>query len=185
MIAESNSYWQNITCTGRIWLILTERDLYWQNLTSIGRIWLPLIYTGWLSLLLVEYDLYWQNITSIGRIWFILAYCHSYWQNMQPVKSVLPFCSALLVQYTSGSRFLFVIALNSLFSSLQMTDRSLCFGSVKVHAWQCCSIVVWRVHETRHSGVLTVFLPGWCHSNGSGTTRCHRGNMYTDSHHIR
>jgi len=39
-------------------------------------------------------------MTSIGRIWFILAYCHSYWQNMQPIKSVLPFCSALSIQYT-------------------------------------------------------------------------------------
>jgi len=50
-----------------------------------------MIYTGWLSLLLIEYDLYWQNMTSIGRKWFILAYCYSYWQNMQPIKSVLPF----------------------------------------------------------------------------------------------
>jgi len=25
---------------------------------------------------------------------------HSYWQNMQPIKSVLPFCSALPIQYT-------------------------------------------------------------------------------------
>jgi len=41
-----NSYWQNITCTGRIRLILTEHDLYWHNLTSIGRI----------SLLPEEYD---------------------------------------------------------------------------------------------------------------------------------
>ena len=39
-------------------------------------------------------------MASIGRIWFILAYCHSYWQNMQPIKSVLPFCSALPIQYT-------------------------------------------------------------------------------------
>ena len=39
-------------------------------------------------------------MTSIGRIWFILAYCHSYWQRMQPIKSVLPFCSALPIQYT-------------------------------------------------------------------------------------
>jgi len=110
MIAECNSYWQNITCTGRIWLILTEHNLYWQNLTSIGRMsllpaecdfhWQNMIYTGWLSLWLVEYDLYLQNMTSIGRIWFILAYYHSYWQNMQPIKSVLPFCSALPIQYT-------------------------------------------------------------------------------------
>jgi len=28
------------------------------------------------------------------------GYCHSYWQNMQPIKSVLPFCSALPIQYT-------------------------------------------------------------------------------------
>ena len=46
-------------------------------MTYIGRIWLP-----------------------FGRIWFILAYCHSYWQKMQPIKSVLPFCSALPIQYT-------------------------------------------------------------------------------------
>ena len=68
--------WQNITCAGRIWLILAEHDLYWQNITSIGRIWL----------LPAEYDFHWQ-------IWFILAYCHSYWLNMQPIKSVL-LCSA-------------------------------------------------------------------------------------------
>jgi len=42
-------------------------------------------------------------MTSIGRIWFILAYCHSYWQNMQPINSVLPFCSALPIQYTTHS----------------------------------------------------------------------------------
>jgi len=89
MIAECNSYWQNITCTGRIWLILAEYDLYWQNLTSIGRIsllpaeydfhWQNMIYTGWLSLLLVEYDLYWQNMTYIGRIWLPLAQYDLYW----------------------------------------------------------------------------------------------------------
>ena len=39
-------------------------------------------------------------MTSIGRIWFILTYCHSYWQNMKAFKSVLPFCSALPIQYT-------------------------------------------------------------------------------------
>jgi len=44
---------------------------------NIDRIWLPL----------AEYD-------------FTLTYCHSYWQNMQPIKSVLPFCSALPIQYT-------------------------------------------------------------------------------------
>jgi len=42
-------------------------------------------------------------MTYIGRIWFILAYCHSYWQNMQPINSVLPFCSALPIQYTTHS----------------------------------------------------------------------------------
>jgi len=89
MIAECNSHWQNITCTGRIWLILAEHDLYWQNLTSIGRIsllpaeydfhWQNMIYTVWLSglagriwLILglpsAEYDLYWLIVTLTGRI---------------------------------------------------------------------------------------------------------------------
>ena len=38
MIAECNSYWQNIVCTGRIWLILAEHDLYWLIVTLTGRI---------------------------------------------------------------------------------------------------------------------------------------------------
>ena len=46
-------------------------------------------YIGRIRLPLAEY-----------HIWFILVYCHSYWQNMQPIKSVLPFCSALPIQYT-------------------------------------------------------------------------------------
>jgi len=75
MIAECNSYWQN---------------MYWQNMTYIGRT----------RFILAECNFYWQSITSTGRILLplaehdILAYCHSYWQNMQPIKSVLPFCSA-------------------------------------------------------------------------------------------
>ena len=63
MIAECNSYWQNITCTGRIWLILAEHDLYWQNLTSIGRI----------ALLLAEYDFHWQNMIYTGLLSLLLA----------------------------------------------------------------------------------------------------------------
>ena len=63
MIEECNSYWQNITCTGRIWLILTEHDLYWHNLTSIGRI----------SLVLAEYDFHWQNMIYTGLLSLLLA----------------------------------------------------------------------------------------------------------------
>ena len=73
MIAECNSYWQNITCTGRIWLILAEHDLYWQNLTSIGRISLPL----------AEHDLIRLIVTLAGRIWLILAEYDFHWQNMR------------------------------------------------------------------------------------------------------
>jgi len=62
MIAECNSYWQNITCTGtyigRTWFILAEFNFYWQNITSTGRIWLPL----------TEHDLYWLIVTLAGRI---------------------------------------------------------------------------------------------------------------------
>ena len=179
-----------MTYIDRTWFILAEFNFYWQNITSTGRIWLPLIYTSWLSLLLVEYDLYWQNITSIGRIWWHIGL---YWLIVTLTGRICSqskvFChSALLCWFNIPLAVVSYLSspwLNSLFSSLQMTYRSLCFGSVKVHAWQCCSIVVWRVHETRHSGVPRVFLPGWCHSNGSGTTRCHRGNMCTDSHHMR
>ena len=46
MIAECNSYWQNITT-----LVLAEYDLYWQNM-----------------IILAEFNFYWQNITSTGRI---------------------------------------------------------------------------------------------------------------------
>jgi len=38
MIAEYNSYWQNITSTGRIGLPLAEYDLYWLIVTLTGRI---------------------------------------------------------------------------------------------------------------------------------------------------
>jgi len=38
MIDEVNSYWQNITCAGRIWLPLAEHDLYWLIVTLAGRI---------------------------------------------------------------------------------------------------------------------------------------------------
>ena len=84
MIAECNSYWQNISCTGRIWFILAEHDLYWQNLTSIGRI----------ALLPAEYDFHWQNMIYTGLLSLLLA------EYMHPIKNVLPFCSVLLIQYT-------------------------------------------------------------------------------------
>jgi len=58
-------------------IILAEFNFYWQNITSIP----------------AEYDFHWQNMVYTGLF-------HSYWQNMQPIKSVLPFCSALPIQYT-------------------------------------------------------------------------------------
>ena len=109
-ITEYNFYWQNITCTGRIWLILAEHDLYWLIVTLTGRIWLigpywhntgrtwvilaeRVIYTGRIRLILSEHDLYWLTVTLTGRIWLT----GPYWQ---PIKSVLSFCSALPIQYT-------------------------------------------------------------------------------------
>ena len=79
MIAECKSYWQNITCTGRIWLILAEHDLCWQNLTSIGRI----------SLLPAEYDFHWQNMIYTGLLSLLLA---EYAANQK--YSVVLLCSA-------------------------------------------------------------------------------------------
>jgi len=43
--------------------------------------------------MIAECNFYWQNMIYTGLF-------HSYWQNMQPIKSVLPFCSALRIQYT-------------------------------------------------------------------------------------
>ena len=129
MIAECNSYWQNITCTGRIWLILAEHDLYWQNLTSIGRVALPLaeydfhwqnmIYTGWLSLLLVEYDFHWQNMIYTGLLSLLLA---EYAANQK--------CSAVL--------------LCSADSIYPLVCSMLCCQLMQGIAWSTCSAQQWQ-----------------------------------------
>ena len=116
-ITEYNFYWQNITCTGRIWLILAEHDLYWLIVTLTGRIWLigpywhntgrtwvilaeHVIYTGRIRLILAEHDLYWLTVTLTGRIWLI-----------GPIGSQSKvFCrSALLCRFNIPVRILLII----------------------------------------------------------------------------
>jgi len=46
--------------------------------------------------MLAEYDFHLQNMIYTGLLSLLLA------EYMQPIKSVLPFCSALPIQYTPG-----------------------------------------------------------------------------------
>ena len=149
MIAECNSYWQNITCTGRTWFILAEFNFYWQNSTSTGRIWLPL----------AEHNLYCLIVTLAGRIWlplaewFILAYCQSYWQNMQPIKSVLLFCSAdsiyplvcsmLCCQLMQGIAWSTCSA-QQWQPSINQSTKLLVYGSWKAGLNHDVKVTVWR-----------------------------------------
>jgi len=63
---------------------LAEHGLYWLIVTLL---------LVEFDFILAEYDFHWQNMIYSGLF-------HSYWQNMQPIKSVLLFCSALPIQYT-------------------------------------------------------------------------------------
>ena len=109
MIAECNSYWQNITCTGRMtyigrtWFILAEFNFYWQNMTSIGRTMMLIVE---LCALLEkrEHDLYWLIVTLAGRIWLILAEYDLYWLTVTLTGRICSqskvFCrSALLCRF--------------------------------------------------------------------------------------
>ena len=88
-------------------------------------------------------------MTSIGRIWFILAYCHSYWQNIQPIKSVLPFCSALPIQYTQLIGFTTVEATREALNRHQLRR----YTRLALAVWACnlpTSASPWRSRIRKH-----------------------------------
>ena len=76
----------------------------------------------------------------------VCVYCDSYWQNMQSVKSVLPFCSALPIQYT---RFVSI--------QTELTQRACTDAGVNTTTYETTHLLL---HVLMHSNELLSSMCG-------------------------